>query len=295
MRQFAQRITVDYALEPLSEDDVHAYIRHRLSVAGGDPDLFTEYACSMAHRLSGGIPRLINQLCELSMVYGFGAGADRITAPIVLQVGSDRAAGGILPSVVDTRTIQLDPDRVALELPTLHPASTPMPHVSEVKNAEVVKKREGSALSPEGIGLHPYQQGLALKRSGHYGEALKQFETAGRDPALRFRATAQQGICLRAIGQFDDAVTSFRQALAANGAKTGDSLNVRYVLAHTLDSMGQRREAQEQYRVIHDIDPLFRDVADRVAEEDEPGHSFFSRGVLLLPMKWMRSLKERWS
>lgn len=115
MRQFAQRITVDYALESLGEADVRAYIRHRLAVVGGDPDLFTDYACSTVSRFSGGTPRLINQLCDLSMFYGFGEGAERITASIVLQVASDRAAGGILPSVVDPGTIQLDSDQVALE------------------------------------------------------------------------------------------------------------------------------------------------------------------------------------
>ncbi|MDX2253040.1 MAG: AAA family ATPase [Nitrospira sp.] len=287
MRQFAQRITVDYALEPLSEGDVQAYIRHRLSVVGGEPDLFTEYACSMAHRLSGGTPRLINQLCELSMAYAFGEGAERITAQIVLQVASDRAVGGILPSVIDPKTVHLDPDRVALELPVTRSDADPARNVPESPLPRSLPEAE-----PGPNGLQPYRQGLDLKQIGQYHEALKKFEAAGQDPALRFRATAQQGMCLRAIGRLDDAVASFRQALAANGAKTGDLMNVRYALAHTLDSMGQSREAQKQYRVIHDIDPLYRDIADRVAVVDD---SFLSRGFLLLPMKWMRSLMGRWS
>src|SRR5262249_40085341 len=80
MRQLAQRITVDYALEPLSEEDTRAYVNHRLRVAGGTVELFTEYACSILHQLSGGTPRLINQLCDLALAYGFGEGAERITA-----------------------------------------------------------------------------------------------------------------------------------------------------------------------------------------------------------------------
>ena len=290
MRQFAQRITVDHALEPLSEGDVQAYIRHRLSVAGGHPDLFTEYACSMAYRLSGGIPRLINQLCELSMAYGFGEGVERITAQIVLQVALDRAGGGILPSVIDPRTIVLEPDRVARELPVMQPATVPVHHVPVV-----MANTPPSSMALEDAGLQPYREGLGLKQTGQYEEALKQFEAAGKDPALRFKATAQQGMCLRAIGRLDDALASFRQALAVNGAKTADLLNVRYVLAHTLDSVGQRHEAQEQYRVIHDIDPLFRDVADRVSVVDEPGAGSFSYGLLRVPMQWLRSLKEQWS
>jgi type II secretory pathway predicted ATPase ExeA len=288
MRQFAQRITVDYALEPLGEDDVQAYIRHRLAVAGGDPGLFTEYACSTAYRLSGGIPRLINQLCDLSMAYGFGEGAERITAPIILQVASDRVAGGILPSVIDPRTIQLDPDRVARESTVAQSGAAPR------RIPATLPPRSTQTPFPEGLGLKPYRQGLDLKQNGQYGEALKKFEAAGKDPALRFRATAQQGVCLRAIGRLDDAVTSFRQALAAGGAKAADLMSVRYVLAQTLDSMGQSREAREQYRMIHDADPLFRDVADRVAVTDEPGSFSFGQGSFFLPMKWMKSLRERW-
>ena len=293
MRQFAQRITVDYALEPLGEEDVLAYIRHRLAVAGGNPDLFTDYACSMAHRLSGGIPRLINQLCDLSMAYGFGEGAERITASIVLQVASDRAVGGILPSVVDPRTIQLDPDRVAHESPiveTVQSEAAPVPPVPESP-----PPRSTQAPIQEGGGLNPYRQGLDLKQGGQLDEAVKRFEAAGEDPQYRFKALAQRGLCLKAIGRLDDAADSFRAALAANGAKTADLLNVRYIFAQTLDSMGQRHEAREQYCMIHEADPLFRDIADRVAVPDEPGSFSFSRGVLLWPLKWMRSFKTRWS
>lgn len=288
MRQFAQRITVDHALEPLSEGDVQAYIRHRLSVVGGHPDLFTEYACSMAYRLSGGIPRLINQLCELSMAYGFGEGVERISAQIVLQVASDRAGGGILPSVIDPRTIELESDRVALELLVMQPAT-----ISVHRDPSVKEEGGVVAMASEDVGLQPYREGLDLKQTGQYHEALKKFEIAGQDPVLRFKATAQQGMCQRAIGHLDDALASFRQALAVNGAKTADLLNVRYMLAQTLDSMGQGHEAQEQYRVIHDIDPLFRDVADRVAVADKPDSFLFGYGLLQLPMKWLRSLRER--
>lgn len=289
MRQFAQRITLDYALEPLGEEDVRAYIRHRLAVVGGDPDLFTDYACSTVFQLSGGIPRLINQLCDLSMAYGFGEGAEQISARIVLQVASDRAVGGILPCAVDPRTMQLDPKRVAREAPVPQSPAPPVPQVSAAPHTRTDVASFRNDLDPQ-----LYQAGMDLKQAGRYGEALKKFEAAGKDPALRFMSTAQRGMCLRAIGRLDDAAASFRQALAVNGAKTADLLNVRYLLAQTLDHLGQNQEAQEQYRMIHQVDPLFRDVADRVAETVEPSSRSFSRGTFLLPMQWMKSLKERW-
>mgnify|MGYP001426149270 CR=1 FL=1 len=95
MLQLAQRVAVDYALEPLNEDEVSSYVQHRLRVVGGEPDLLTEYACSLVHQLSGGNPRLINQLCDLALMYGFGEGVDRITAALMLQAAIDRAQGGI--------------------------------------------------------------------------------------------------------------------------------------------------------------------------------------------------------
>lgn len=289
MRQFAQRITVDYALEPIGEEDVKAYVRHRLAVVGGRSDLFTDYACSIAHRLSGGIPRLINQLCDLSLAYGFGEGVERITAQIILQVASDRAAGGILPSVVDPRTIQLEVDRVARESAFVRADAGPVGDVHEIPPHAPTEAR-----ATEGVAPSPYQQGLDLKQAGRYHEALEKFEAAGNDPVQRFKSTAQQGMCLRAIGRLDDAVASFREALAANGARTADLLNVRYVLAQTLDGMGQTHEAQLQYRVIHDIDPLYRDVNERVAVANESGMFAFALDSLLLPVKWIKSFTERW-
>lgn len=290
MRQFAQRITGDYALEPLNEDDTRAYIRHRLSVAGGDPELFTDYACSIAHRFSGGIPRLINQLCDLSLAYGFGEGAERITATTMLQVASDRAAGGILPYAVDPKTIQLDPDRLARESKPLRPAPVPVQQAAEAEtngSMEAFVKGDDS-------GGH-YRQGLDLKRAGQYQEAVKQFETAAQDPLYRFRASAQRGLCLKAIGRLNDAANSFRDALATNGPETPDLINVRYIFAQTLDSMGETDEARAQYRKIHEIDPLYRDISVRVAAMNKTGLFSFRRGALLQPMSWLRLLKERWS
>jgi len=289
MRQFAQRITGDYALEPLTEDDALAYIRHRLSVAGGDPELFTDYACSIAHRFSGGIPRLINQLCDLSLAYGFGEGAERITATIMLQVALDRVAGGILPHVVDPKTIQLDPDRLAGESQPVRPSP-----VAEAPPPETLPHPSTQVLRAEDDGKGQYQQGLGLKQAGQYREAVTRFEAAGQDPQYRFKALAQRGLCLKAIGRLNDAADSFRDALAANGAKTADLINVRYVFAQTLDDIGEIDKARAQYRMIHEMDPLYRDISDRVAAMDKTGLFSFRRGSFFQPVSWLRSLKERW-
>ncbi|RMG28434.1 MAG: hypothetical protein D6721_08405 [Gammaproteobacteria bacterium] len=96
--QFAQRITVDYHLTALDEHETRELIRHRLQVAGGAPDLFTDAACSAVHRYSGGVPRLINLLCDLALVYGFADQCERIDADLVTEVAREKQAGGLFPA-----------------------------------------------------------------------------------------------------------------------------------------------------------------------------------------------------
>lgn len=275
MLQLAQRVAVDYALEPLNEDEVSAYVQHRLRVARGEPDLLTEYACSLLHQLSGGNPRLINQLCDLALMYGFGEGADHITAALMLQAATDRAQGGILPTVVDPRTVLLDPARLSQE--SQKRVSTPVPERRDTPAPPAVSAQEN-------VPTELYRKGLDLKEAGLYREALKKFEAVEGDPTYGFKSSAQSGFCLRAIGKLDDAADSFRRALAVNGA-VADILQVRYVLALTLDTMGHYDEAQEQYREIHDADPNFKDVANRIGSVD--GSSGF-------PLSLFKALKQNW-
>ena len=280
MLQLAQRVSVDYALEPLNEDEVSAYVQHRLRVAGGEPDLLTGYASSLVHQLSGGNPRLINQLCDLALMYGFGEGADRITASLLLQAATDRAQGGILPSVADPRTIILDPARLSQEAQP--PVSMPVPAPVTVPQDTPAPP---AASVQENVPTELYREGLSLKEAGMYREALEKFEAAEKDPAYRFKASAQRGFCLRAIGKLDDATLSLRHALDVNGAKATDILHVRYVLALTLDALDHRDEAQEQYREIHEADPNFKDVANRIGFcDDSPG----------FPVSFLRSLRQNW-
>jgi general secretion pathway protein A len=99
MEQFAQRIAVDYHLEPLSREETHPYIRHRIKVAGGnDPLLFDDAACDTVYQHSRGVPRLINLLCDTALVYGFAEQKPKIDAEIVNDVARDKRKGGIFPS-----------------------------------------------------------------------------------------------------------------------------------------------------------------------------------------------------
>jgi general secretion pathway protein A len=115
--QFAQRIAVDYHLEPLSEAETAGYIQHRLKVAGGDPGTFTEAACRAIHRFSGGVPRLINLLCDTAMVYGFADQRRRIDAGLVTDVAREKQQGGIFPVFEQApEESPVDPEAVGSEV-----------------------------------------------------------------------------------------------------------------------------------------------------------------------------------
>lgn len=92
LRQLAQRITARYHLEPLTRDETRAYIQHRLRVCGGPIDLFTPAAMDEVQRLSGGVPRLINILCDRALLGGYVEDRRHIDRRIVR-----RAAGEVLP------------------------------------------------------------------------------------------------------------------------------------------------------------------------------------------------------
>lgn len=96
--QFAQRISVDYHLEPLDAEETAAYIRHRLTVAGGSPSLFDDDACRAVYDATGGVPRIINDVCDMALVYGYAARANSVTAPIVHDVITDKTRGGLFRS-----------------------------------------------------------------------------------------------------------------------------------------------------------------------------------------------------
>lgn len=96
--QFAQRIAVDYHLTPLTVEDTRAYIHHRLAVAGGDPELFTDEACAAIHHYSHGVPRLVNLLCDIALVYGYAEQRSQIDADLVADVAREKQAGGLFPS-----------------------------------------------------------------------------------------------------------------------------------------------------------------------------------------------------
>jgi general secretion pathway protein A len=80
LRQLRQRILVHYELHPLSSNDMAHYIHHRLTLAGGNGrPSFTRWALRSLHRNSGGIPRIVNNLCDKALLAAYIRESDEVT------------------------------------------------------------------------------------------------------------------------------------------------------------------------------------------------------------------------
>lgn len=77
LRQLAQRITARYHLGPLTRSEVSAYVSHRLAVAGARGALFPASTLDPLYKLTGGIPRLINVVCDRALLGAYVQGQDR--------------------------------------------------------------------------------------------------------------------------------------------------------------------------------------------------------------------------
>lgn len=90
MRQLDQRISLRAMLAPLALDDVQRYIAHRLTVAGESVSvMFEKSAVKRVHALSGGIPRVINLLCDRALMAGAERGVHEITPDLVDRAAED--------------------------------------------------------------------------------------------------------------------------------------------------------------------------------------------------------------
>ena len=100
MRQLAQRVTGRYHLEPLSNEEALKYIDHRLRVAGALREIFEPAAKREVFRLSGGVPRLINVICDRSLLGAYSQESRTISKRLVRKAASEISGQAVRPSFV---------------------------------------------------------------------------------------------------------------------------------------------------------------------------------------------------
>lgn len=88
LEQLVQRIRFRFHIGPLSETEMGKYIHHRLKVAGSHNEIFTRNSMPVIYQYTGGIPRLINALCDVVLICGSGGGKKSIDSAVVrLAIG----------------------------------------------------------------------------------------------------------------------------------------------------------------------------------------------------------------
>ncbi|MGO9635787.1 MAG: AAA family ATPase [Steroidobacteraceae bacterium] len=151
LRQLAQRITGRYHLRPLSREETLQYVRHRLRVAGASGEIFTSAALREVHRLSSGIPRVINVCCDRALL-GAYTQEERKLGPGLVR----RAAGEVYGRRFSPRWLRWAAGTLLLAgaaAAAFAGFGFWQRQFSELR--EAVKAASGAAHSPPAIDAHP--------------------------------------------------------------------------------------------------------------------------------------------
>jgi len=91
LRQVAQRVAARYHLAPLTERDTGAYVAHRMAMAGRSTMIFDEAAIRAVHQAAGGVPRLINVICDRALLGAYAQHSERVTEDVVRRAAHEIA------------------------------------------------------------------------------------------------------------------------------------------------------------------------------------------------------------
>jgi len=185
LRQLAQRITGRYHLKPLSREETQGYVRHRLRVAGATGEIFTPGALRELHRLSSGIPRVINVSCDRALLGAYTKEARKVSASLVRQAAGEvygrrfvpvwlgwatgvlMAAGFAALGVIGIRTWQHQSAALQASHPT-PAAAGPAPRPAAAAAAAAAG---GSAAAARAVPVQVSLNGLLTANNANTGDA----------------------------------------------------------------------------------------------------------------------------
>jgi len=138
LRQLKQRITLRHHLRPLTVNDCQEYIVSRLKHAGGSPALFTPRAIEAIYHYSGGLPRLVNVICDNSMINAYALDLRQIDPSLIQEVAEDLHLSGSLRPLPVRRDIAPRTERLGLQ-----------PEIAKPQPVQLVKPNRVSNFSDE--------------------------------------------------------------------------------------------------------------------------------------------------
>ena len=96
LEQFAQRVGVEFHLNALDFTQTQKYIEHRLKVSGAKRKIFTFKACAIIYCLTEGVPRRINNFCDLALVYAFSDDKKTVQVKTVLEMVAEKKSSSVI-------------------------------------------------------------------------------------------------------------------------------------------------------------------------------------------------------
>jgi hypothetical protein len=203
-----------------------------------------------------------------------------VSAPSVQSVGNSPRDTAAVPPPVEVKdlggleevvTVVAPDDKAGVPVGVEgggHPESVP-----HVPAQTIVEPKEQAASAGRDDAIAPldpgkyealYRSGVQLKKVGRFKDAIRTLEQAAQHSDYWLKAYAQVALCFREAGRSSDALSAFRKALTKAGTTPSSDLRVRYELGKTLQALGKRAEAVEQFRLIVRAESGYRDVAERL-------------------------------
>ncbi|MGN6718728.1 MAG: ExeA family protein [Candidatus Binatia bacterium] len=151
LRQLKQRITLRHHLRPLTANECHEYIRSRLKHARGSPAVFAPRAIETIYQYSGGLPRLINVICDNSMVNAYALDLEQIEPPLIQEVAEDLHLSASLRPALVRRDIARRTERPALQPELAKPQAIQLVNTHRVNSVADESSNSGSnrVVTPE--------------------------------------------------------------------------------------------------------------------------------------------------
>lgn len=150
LRQFSQRITARFHLEALKQVETEDYIAHRMSIAGGSGKVFSRAAAARVYRISKGIPRVINLICDRSLLGAYVEDKTEVTPAIVNKAAKEvlglekRRDGKQVPLAAAAATLAL----LALGLLLFQQPDVPEPALEKTTTEETPASEVAQPLPP---------------------------------------------------------------------------------------------------------------------------------------------------
>jgi general secretion pathway protein A len=215
LRQLAQRIVARYHLGPLTQSEVAAYVGHRLEVAGARKQLFPPSILGRLYRLSHGVPRVINVLCDRALLGVYVQGRERVDRAILRQAAREvlgepisrrrrligfltRKKNSLRAAALAAVAFQKKPRGEDAKAP-----STVAPSAQRAKDAVRGRAAAAAAALPQ---MLEWPAGEARARSKHlaYAALFRAWGAEYHGGDASFQARRQDLRCLTARGGLDE-------------------------------------------------------------------------------------------